>query len=327
MPEYRASGAVGKQDSGSVEIKPFPFALGAEVVCGDIRRLSDAQAAVVYKAWLDHLVLLFRGQTLTDDELSAFTHRFGKLKDPLPDHQRAAGVKPLENPAISVISNVMENGMALGSLGDGEALWHTDFNFDERPYAAALLYGLEVPPAGGNTSWSNMYAAYDMLPVPLRERIDGATIKHDASYNAAGILRRGYAPVADVRVSLGPSHPIVRTHPETGYNCLYLGRRLHAYVNGLSVEESEALLDALWTYAESRQFQWEHQWRVGDLIVWDNRCTMHHRQPFDPGSRRIMHKTQTVGDRPFHSPSADLLPAHPRAAPPPGILTAKPACA
>jgi taurine dioxygenase len=300
-------------DYGNVTIRPFAAALGAEIVCGDLRAIGKREAETIYRAWLDHLVILIRDQTLTDDDLVAITQHFGELKTPLARHQRAANVRDLDNRNISVISNVMENGIAIGSLGDGEALWHTDYNFNETPYAAAMLYAIEVPPSGGNTGWSNMYAAYETLPQGLRERIHDLTIKHDDSYNAAGILRRGYAPVTDVRRSPGPSHPIVRTHPETGRNCLYLGRRLHSYVNGLSVEDSEALLDALWAHAEQPQFQWHHQWRPGDLIVWDNRCTMHHRDAFDPGSRRIMHKTQTVGDRPFHSPAADGL-THPRAA-------------
>ena len=316
MPANRASDAKAQENSHGIGIKPLPFALGAEVVCGDIRRLTDAQMAIIYKAWLGNLVLLFREQTLSDDDLCAFTRHFGELKDVLPAHQRAVGVESLGNPNISVISNVVENGVPLGSLGDGEAEWHTDYNFNEKPYAAATLYALEVPPAGGNTGWSNMYAAYDALAPALRERIEGLTIKHDESYNAAGILRRGYEPVSDLRSSPGPSHPIVRTHPETGHNFLYLGRRLHAYVNGFDLDQSEALLNELWAHAESVRFQWEHQWRVGDLIIWDNRCTMHHRDAFDPGSRRIMHKTQTKGDRPFHSPPADQHGAHPRAAPP-----------
>ena len=244
---------------------------------------------------------------ISDDDLVGITRHFGTLKPPLASHQRAANVRELENPNISVISNVVENGIAIGSLGDGEALWHTDYNFSETPYAVAMLYALEVPATGGDTGWSNMYAAYESLPQTMKKRIHGLSIKHDESYNAAGILRKGYAPVTDVRTSPGPVHPIARTHPETGRNCLYLGRRLHAYVNGLNIEESEALLDELWAHAEKPDFQWRHQWRVGDLVVWDNRCTMHHRNPFDPGSRRIMHKTQTIGDRPFYSETAEGL--------------------
>ncbi len=176
-----------------------------------------------------------------------------------------------------------------------------------------MLYSLEIPADGsGNTGFSNMYLAYETLPRRLRERIRGLRIKQDASYNSAGQLRGGYKEVTDVTVSPGPIHPLVRTHAETGRNCLYLGRRNFAYVLGLPVEESEQLLNELWAHAEQPQFQWHHQWRVGDVIVWDNRCMMHHRDAFDPTARRIMHKTMTEGDRPHFRLDADDTAAHPR---------------
>ncbi|NND50422.1 MAG: TauD/TfdA family dioxygenase [Rhizobiales bacterium] len=294
-------------------MRPLPHCLGAEIICDDLKRIDDAEAKFIYQAWHDHLALLFPGQRLSDDDLVAFTLHFGTLKDPLPTHQREAGAELTGHPNVSVISNVVENGVAIGVLGDGEARWHTDYNFNERPYAATTLYALEIPPTGGRTGWSNMYAAYETLDAGLRARIQNLTIKHDETYNAAGMLRRGYEPEDDIRISPGPTHPIVRTHPETGHNFLYLGRRLRAYVNGLELSESEELLDALWAHAEKPEFQWMHDWRVGDLILWDNRCTMHYREAFPSSSRRIMHKTQTVGDRPVFQPSANALGAHPRA--------------
>lgn len=282
-----------------ISITPLSGALGAEIFCDDFLSITKTEGQELRQALLDHLFILIRGQCFTDQNLVAFTDIFGELKSPLTASQRAANVSPNAHPDVSVISNVVENGITIGSLGDGEAEWHTDYNFDETPYAAAMLHALEIPPHGGDTSWSNMYLACDTLPTRLREKIDGLTIKHDTSYNAAGILRRGFSAVTDVCISPGPSHPIIRTHPETGYNCLYLGRRLHAYVNGITLEESNKLLDELWAHAVTPAFQWRHQWKVGDIIVWDNRCTMHHRQEFDGRHRRIMHKTQTRGDRPF----------------------------
>ncbi len=229
--------------------------------------LDAAGTGAIYQALLNHLILLFRGQSLTDGELFAFTQRYGQVIRTLPEHQKAANVRPFDHPNVSVVSNVVENGVVIGNLGDGEAYWHSDLNFEEVPYAASVLYALEVPAWGGNTGFSNMYLAYETLPSDLRERIGGLTIKHDASHNAAGILRRGYSVPTDVRVSPGPSHPIVRTHPETGHDCLYLGRRNFAYVNGLEIDESERLLDALWTHALKRELQWHHEWRVGDVLV------------------------------------------------------------
>ncbi len=296
-----------------IQIKPVTATLGAKVICGDVRQLDNRKTHAIKQAWLDNLVLLFRGQTLNDDELVAFAQRFGKLSHPVAGHQLAGNVKTFKHPNVNVVSNVVENGVAIGSLGDGEAYWHTDFSFEEVPYAATLLYSLEIPSTpGGNTGFTNMYLAYETLPRNLRERIGGLTIKHDASYNSAGVLRRGYKPVTDVRESPGPVHPIVRTHPETLRNCLYLGRRNFAYINGLEVEESECLLNELWAHTEQPAFQWHHQWRVGDVLVWDNRCTMHHRDAFDPHARRIMHKTMTEGDRPHFQAGADDKARHPR---------------
>jgi taurine dioxygenase len=298
---------------GVIEIKPFAAALGAEIVCGDVRRLDQQQSRAIKQAWLDHLVLLFRAQTLNDDELVAFAQRFGKLSHPVAGHQLHGNVEAFRHPHVNVVSNVIENGVPIGSLGDGEAYWHTDFSFEEVPYAATMLYSLEIPPdRSGNTGFTNMYLAYETLPRELRERIRGLSTKQDASYNSAGMLRRGYQPVTDVRVSPGPIHPLVRTHTETGRNCLYLGRRNFAYIVGMEVAESERLLDALWAHTDQPRFQWHHQWQVGDVLVWDNRCTMHHRDAFDPKARRVMHKTMTEGDRPHFLPTADDSAKHPR---------------
>jgi taurine dioxygenase len=130
------------------------------------------------------------------------------------------------------------------------------------------------------------------------------------TYNSAGDLRQGFTPVSDVRDAPGPSHPIVRTHPDTGYDALYLGRRPNAYINGLSVEQSEELLDELWSHATQPELTWHHVWRPGDILMWDNRCVMHHRDPFDAGARRIMHRVQCAGDRPAKSPEGRT--GHPR---------------
>ena len=156
-----------------------------------------------------------------------------------------------------------------------------------------------------------MYLALETLAPSIRQRVEGRTLKHDMTYNSAGDLREGFQPVSDVRYAPGPSHPIIRTHPVTGYDALYLGRRPNAYINGLSVEESEALLDALWSHATQPQFTWHHVWQPGDILIWDNRCVMHHRDPFDAGTRRVMHRVQCAGDKPTKLASGKT--GHPRA--------------
>lgn len=306
--------AGGPPTKRSVDVVPLPFSSGAEVRGCDIRNLDDESFEVVRRAYYDHLVLVFRGQKLTDHELMTFGRRFGRLVGALPANHRPMGVRERDKqfPEINVISNVKdEAGIAIGMLGDGEADWHSDYSFYELPLSTSVLYALEVPPAGGETGFANMYFAYDTLPAKLKQKVNGLTIKHDLSLNSIGQQRRGVPPTLDVVTSPGAIHPIVRTHPETGYNALYLGRRRHAYVVGLPVPDSEELLAELWSHATHQQFQWHHSWKVGDIVVWDNRCLLHHRNPFAPHARRIMHRVQCEGSKPYYSTDSEKG-RHPR---------------
>ena len=274
--------------------RPTGAALGAEMPGIDLREIDDPTFAAIHQAWIDHQVLLFRGQSLTDDDLIAFSRRFGGL-DHAPIQEN--GRRFVDGyPEIYVVSNVMVNGEAIGSLGAGEAVWHTDMSYLPDPPKASMLYALEVPPSGGDTSFCSMYAAYEGLPDDLKSRIEGLSCKHDGTYNSGGYVRQGVTPSDDPRQSPGMPHPVVCRHAESGRRGLYLGRRRNAYLMGLSLAESEALLDALWAHVEKPEWRWTHQWRVGDLVLWDNRCTMHRRDPFDPASRRIMHRTQIKGE-------------------------------
>jgi len=273
-----------------IHIRPTGAALGAEVQGVDLRALDAASFAAIHQAWLQHQVLLFRDQSLSDDDLVAFSRRFGEL-DEAPVQE--TGQRFVEgHPEIYVVSNVLQNGVAIGSLGAGEAVWHTDMSYLPRPPKASVLYALEVPPSGGDTSFCSMYAAWDTLPDPLRQRIEGARVKHDGTYNSGGYTRQGVTPTDDPRTSPGTLHPLVYVHPETGRRGLYLGRRRNAYIDGMSLEESGVLLDEIWASATRDALTWRHQWRVGDLVLWDNRCTMHRRDAFDPAARRVMHRTQ-----------------------------------
>ena len=265
-------------------------ALGAEVQGVDLKNISDADFDAVHRAWLDHLVLLFRGQQLTNEDLIAFSRRFGNL-DWAPIQE--TGRRFVDGyPEIYVVSNVVENGVPIGSLGAGEAIWHTDMSYLEDPPKASMLYALEIPARGGDTWFCNMYLAYECLPDQLRQRIQGLNVKHDATYNSGGYVRHGVTEVDDPAASPGAYHPLVCRHPETGRRGLYLGRRRNAYISGLPLAESESLLDDLWSCATQEQFTWHREWQVGDVVLWDNRCTMHRRDSFDPRSRRVMHRTQ-----------------------------------
>jgi taurine dioxygenase len=166
----------------------------------------------------------------------------------------------------------------------------------EDPPKASMLYALEVPPSGGNTGFTNMYRAYEELPDALKRRLVGLRVKHDGTYNSGGYVREGIVATDDPIAAPGTYHPIVCRHPESGRQTLYLGRRRNAYVEGLSLADSDALLDELWGYATRESLSWYNTWHVGDLVMWDNRCTMHRRDPFDATSRRIMHRTQIKGE-------------------------------
>jgi taurine dioxygenase len=266
--------------------------VGAQVQDVDLASLAAGEIDAIQQAWYRHDVLVFRDQSLTDDDLLAFSRHFGEL-DP-PPNQGAGRKSPPGYPDVYVVSNVLDDrGEPIGALGDGEALWHTDMSYAPRPPDASMLYALEIPPTGGDTCFCSMKAALARVPRPLLERIAGLQIKHDGTYDSGGNLRKGLAASNDPRTSVGTPHPIVIEHPVSGDKALYLGRRRNAYVMGLDLEESEGLLDQLWSYVEAAVYR--HRWALGDLVLWDNRTTMHRRDAFDPRARRVMHRTQIKG--------------------------------
>jgi taurine dioxygenase len=275
-------------------------AVGAEVPGVDLAALSEAAFADIERAWHKHSALLFRNQRLTDDALIGFSRRFGEL-DP-PPNQEHGRQSPPGYPDVYVVSNVLdEKGEPIGALGAGEAVWHTDMSYLDVPPIASMLYALEVPPEGGDTWLCGMEAAWATLPESLRAKVQGRRIKHDGTYNSGGFLRRGVEPTDDPHRAPGAWHPAVCLHPATGVPSLYLGRRRNSYVEGLAPEDSAALLDALWAHIDSPGLSYAHKWRVGDLLLWDNRSTMHRRDPFDASARRVMHRTQIKGR---HQPQA-----------------------
>lgn len=273
-----------------IEISKFDAALGATVSGIQLGQAQDGDIETIKQALDDNLVLVLHNQTMTDDELVATSAKFGKLDIP--------GVNPTgkpfhaEHPEINVISNIMVDGQPAGNLGAGEAVWHADMTYKDDPPRAAVLYALEIPPAGGSTYFANMYAAYEALPDSLKKAIDGKTAIHDASHNSAGILRKGYDEITDVRETPGARHTLARTNPINGKRALFLGRRPRSYVPGLTVAESDALLDQLWAHATQEQFVYRHDWKVGDVLMWSNLEVLHRRDPFDASARRRMHRTQ-----------------------------------
>ena len=291
-----------------VVVRPTGAALAADIEGIDLAgALTPEAVAAIKAAWADHLVLRFRGQRLSDEDLLRFSRHLGELdwapiaaaRTRAPGADREIEVTPEGHQYVLIISNVIEDGVAIGQLGAYEALWHTDMSYIPEPPSASALYSLEVPPAGGDTGFCNMYRTYETLAPELRRQIAGQLCRHDASRNSAGELRRGFVDAPDPSQTIGAEHPLVRTHPVTGRKALFLGRRRNAYIADLPLADSEALLDALWAHATKSEFAWYQQWLVGDLILWDNRCVMHRRDAFDPATRRVMHRTQIKGDRPF----------------------------
>ena len=280
----------------TISISPLTPGVGAEVSDVDLASVSDAQFADIERAWHKHGALLFRSQRLTDDDLLSFSRRVGEL-DPPPIQERGR-LSPPGYPDIYVVSNVLDaKGEPIGALGAGEAVWHTDMSYLEVPPDTSMLYALEVPPDGGDTWLCGMEAAWATLPEDLKAKVRDRRIKHDGTYNSGGYLRQGVEPTDDPHKAPGAWHPAVCAHPATGVASLYLGRRRNSYVEGLPPEESAALLDSLWAHIERPELSYAHKWRVGDLLLWDNRSTMHRRDPFDAAARRIMHRTQIKGRR------------------------------
>ncbi|MEO8006319.1 MAG: TauD/TfdA family dioxygenase [Betaproteobacteria bacterium] len=296
MKRSTAALPTAEQKFERIAVKPTGAALGADIPEVDLSlALDSAIVEEIKQAWASHLVLRFRGQRLGDEHLMSFSRIFGELDSvPVPSADNRRQLTP---GFVTIISNIIENGKAIGGLGAYEAHWHTDMSYQEQPPLGSLLYSIEIPPSGGNTYFANMYFAYERLPDDVKKRIATYTCRHDSSRNSVGELRRGFDDVRDPRDAPGAVHPIVRTHPVTGRRALYLGRRRNSYIVGLDLVESERVLDSLWEHATSSEFVWSQQWRVGDVILWDNRCTMHRRDAFDNSSRRLMHRTQIKGDR------------------------------
>jgi taurine dioxygenase len=280
-------------------VRPTTAALGADVDGVTLHDPSQADLATIRAALRDRLVIRLRALDLDDVAFTRLAERFGELEGS-PDYSRSRAVYVAASPKMTVVSNVTEDGKPVGDHGDGELNWHSDQGFVDRPSAYTFLLAREVPPAGGNTSFCNMYRAYERLPDEAKARIARLKIKHQESHTAQGIPRPGYRDIGtnDPRELPGPQHPIVRTHPESGRKALYLGRRFGGYVPGLTLAESEKLLDLLWAHAGQPEDTWTQEWTVGDLIVWDNRCTMHRRDAFTGQGRRRMHRLTTLGERP-----------------------------
>ena len=281
-----------------MRIIPIGEMIAADIQDANLSQpLDDVSIAAITKAWNENLVLRFRNQQLSDADLIRFSSYFGELDPPGPNPY---GVTFLpEFPEINVISNVKDDtGVPIGNLGDGEAVWHADMTYIDNPPEAGILYALEVPVGQGDTYFANMVAAYNDLPSDLRVAIKGKTLIHDAAHNSAGMLRKGYEEIKDIKLTPGARHPLAY-EDQHGRVSLFLGRRPHAYIVGMEESDSDSLLDALWAHATRPKYSWHNEWQKGDLVMWQNRMVMHRRDAFDPSTRRVMHRTQLKGKSPI----------------------------
>ena len=275
-------------------IIPVSKYIGAMVLDVDLAKIDEKAFTVISDAFDKYNGLLFREQSLSPEQLVKFSRLFGDL-----DHapQMENGQTAVAGfPEIYIVSNILnENKEPIGSLGAGEAVWHTDMSYLPNPPDISMLYALEIPRVGGDTSLCSMVTAFNTLPDKIKAKVAHLSIKHDGTYNSGGLFRKGLREDNDPMTCAGQPHPIVCAHPRTNQPVLYLGRRRNAYIVGLEREESEALLDSLWDYATLPENSYTHQWQVGDLLMWDNRATMHRRDPFDSSARRLMQRTQIKG--------------------------------
>lgn len=277
-----------------MKITPIKTGFVADISDIDLTAVSDPEFDRLYAAWLTYGVLRVRDQAITEDQLQIFSAKFGPLEEipmgRMPESERAK----IKNRYVTQLSNIFHNGKPIGGLGNAEASWHSDMTYVETPPPASILLAIEIPATGGDTYFSDQQAALDAIPGALKTRLQTLTIKHNAAHTSIGKLRPGYEPFDDPREAPGAIHPIIRKHSETGAQCLYLGRREWAYIPGLSLQDSETLLDEIWSYAAQPDHVWRQQWQPSDLIIWDNRRVLHRRDDFDQNARRLMKRCQVL---------------------------------
>jgi taurine dioxygenase len=269
--------------------RPLSAALGLEILDIDLREaLPPAVVAQLHEAWYEGLILLFRDQAMAEEDQVRFAEYFGSPAKTLNVHNTG------QHPSVMLISNIRKDGKLIGALPDGEMHFHTDQCYVERPAAASMLYAIEVPSAGGNTLFANAYLAYETLPADIKRRIEGRKAINAYDYANAATSR-------GTRLGEGVpqySHPVVRTHPATGRKALYVNRLMTVAIEGLPQAESDELLDLLFDHQEQRRFVYEHVWRVGDVLMWDNRCTLHARTDFSAAEHRLMRRIAILGEKP-----------------------------
>ena len=275
----------------AIEVRKLSPHTGAEILGLDLaREIDSATADEIYRAWLDHVVVLFRDQVLTQADLLRVAECFGTAGDlGRPKEYRTKGhAEALPN--IMLISNIREDGEPIGSLPDGDMMFHHDMLHAENPHKATLLYSVELPSHGGNTLFANGYSAYDTLPDDLRLKLAGRDAFHHYNYGSTHI-----GDDLGVPAFSESTHPVFLTHEETGRKAIYVNRLMTRNVVDMDKDESASLLGRIYDHSEKTEFVYEHVWRKGDLVVWDNRCSMHGRTDFPSDQRRLLWRVTIKG--------------------------------
>ncbi len=278
-------------ESVQVQTRDLTPLIGAQIMGVDLSQTLSADVAQqIVEIWHNKSVILLRGQSISEDEQVRFAEIFGPLNrshTQKPHHSKT-------NNAVMFVSNIRENGELIGAHPDGEMHFHTDQCHQEKPCSATMLYAMEIPSEGGDTLFINAFHAYETLPEDLRQRIDG--LKAINAYDYAHGETRGDFSGEGIAKAL---HPVVRTHPVTGRKALYVNRLMTAWIEGMDRRESEELLLQLFEHQENPAFIYAHKWQVGDVVLWDNRCTLHARTDFNARERRLLRRVTILGEKPY----------------------------
>ena len=285
--------------STGIQVTKLHPALGAAVSGVDFNKpLGGATVEAIKQAWAEHLVLVFPDQPVTDEQQVVVTRYFGK-----PEVFHQSVIKSKRVPEIFRVANTDDDGKLMPPTHptmrqlSGAREWHTDSSYRERPAIGSLLHGIEVSRTGGITCFTNMYAVYEALPDSIKSKIEGRRAKHDFGMLSRKLGAREQTEAE--RKSMPPVwQPMVRKHPVTGRSSLFISPIYNEAIEGMDDREAQYILRELTEFAGEPRFVYEHTWQTDDILMWDNRCTMHYVTPHDPMERRVMHRTTIAGDAP-----------------------------
>ena len=265
-------------------VNPLSNLMAAEIIGLDLRQpLGATTSDAIYQAFLDYQVLAFRDQDLTKEEQVAFTEQFGTLEKHAQRNRGTAG-----HPLVHIVTNLNTDGFPTGKVGSMR--WHTDKSFRPKPSMATILHARTLPPEGGDTVFANMYAAYDALSTTDKEELDDVGVVHSWELSRDNIGRT--ISEWEKRDAPPMTHPLARPHPDTGRKALFMG--MHAsHLEGMPMEEGRARILELEAHSTQSQFLYRHTWKKGDVLMWDNRCLLHHADDnFDAAMHpRVLHRT------------------------------------